>query len=217
MEVGNETHNNLMKSILCFGDSNTWGYNPINSTRFDFTIRWTGGLQNLLGAQYRIIEEGMRGRTASIGDPTKRYMNSKDYLIPCLYSHTPMDLVIVCLGTNDLNFRFNLTLEDIIKSMKEIIKIIKSTDRASCNPPKILLMCPVELYGVKGSYNEMSVENSKQLSKLYKKLADETNCYFFDAGSVARASPLDCAHLDETGHKEIAKALHNIIVNEIKL
>jgi len=46
-----------MKNILCYGDSNTYGYNPENGQRYDYNIRWTGILQNLLGLEYRVIEE----------------------------------------------------------------------------------------------------------------------------------------------------------------
>ena len=52
-----------MKTILCFGDSNTWGYNPENRQRFGPEERWTGILRNSLGEDYRVIEEGLNGRT----------------------------------------------------------------------------------------------------------------------------------------------------------
>ena len=42
-------------NILCFGDSNTHGYNPKDTTRFEKNIRWTGILQNLLGEKDYVI------------------------------------------------------------------------------------------------------------------------------------------------------------------
>ena len=47
-----------MKNILFFGDSNTYGYKPDKSGRYDYDVRWTGRIANLLGNEYNIIEEG---------------------------------------------------------------------------------------------------------------------------------------------------------------
>ena len=91
-----------MKTILCFGDSNTWGYNPENGQRFGPEERWTGILRNSLGEDYRVIEEGLNGRTTLWDDPIAGFKNGLDYLMPCLESHMPFDLITIMLGTNDL-------------------------------------------------------------------------------------------------------------------
>ena len=54
-----------MTTILCYGDSNTYGYNPVNGLRYPKDVRWTGVLQKLLGEQYAVIEEGCNGRTTA--------------------------------------------------------------------------------------------------------------------------------------------------------
>ena len=93
-----------MKTILCFGDSNTWGFNCLDLQddlpfRFDFQTRWTGILSATLGSQFRIIEEGLNGRTTVFDDPLLEHRSGKEYLAPCLESHSPLDLVILMLGT----------------------------------------------------------------------------------------------------------------------
>lgn len=98
-----------MKNILCYGDSNTWGYDAETKNRFPPDVRWTGILKRTLGEGYHVIEEGLNGRTTVWDDPIEGYKNGREYLIPCLESHRPLDLVIIMLGTNNLKKRFSLT------------------------------------------------------------------------------------------------------------
>ena len=202
-----------MKNILCFGDSNTYGYNPENKTRYDWNTRWTGRLQQLLGNDYRIIEEDCNSRTTFADDFVLPYNNARDYIVPCLISHTPLDLIIICLGTNDLKFRFNLTPLNVRKSMKALINIVRTTDYGTFGKaPKVLLMSPIriddEVENKKyANYNKESAKKSHELAVEYEDLAKEIDCYFFDAGSVAKASKKDYVHLTPEGHKAIADAL----------
>lgn len=98
-----------MKTIVCYGDSNTWGYDPVTMDRLPITQRWTGVLAQELGAGYRVIEEGLNGRTTVWDDPIEGYKNGKEYLIPCLETHRPIDLITILLGTNDLKMRFSVS------------------------------------------------------------------------------------------------------------
>ena len=61
--------NPTSKRILCFGDSNTWGYVPATGKRYPVGVRWTSLLQEKLGDGYEIIEEGLNSRTTDIDDP----------------------------------------------------------------------------------------------------------------------------------------------------
>jgi lysophospholipase L1-like esterase len=106
-----------MKTILCYGDSNTWGWDPISESRLDKDVRWPGVLQQELGDDYEVISEGLPGRTTVWTDPIEGHMSGKDYLIPCLHSHKPIDLVIILLGTNDLKHRFGVTAFDIAEGI----------------------------------------------------------------------------------------------------
>ncbi len=62
-----------MKTILCYGDSNTWGYKPDSNVlipvRYLYEIRWTGVLRSTLGDKYVVVEEGLNSRTTVINDP----------------------------------------------------------------------------------------------------------------------------------------------------
>ena len=208
-----------MKHILCFGDSNTYGFNPKNNGfRFDFDVRWTGILQKGLGANFRIIEEGYNGRTILTDDFMDNSKSSRNYISPCILSHRPLDLIIVCLGTNDLKRRFDLSAMDLARQMKELICIIRNQDYEDKPVPEILLMSPIELgdeialLGDGASFDEKSVRRSKELPKHYQELARTMKCRFFAASSAANPSKTDHIHLDEQGHKNLAHAL----IKEIK-
>ena len=202
-----------MKNILCLCDSNTYGYNSDGRIIFDFDTRWTGVLQKLLGNKYRIIEEGCNSRTTFIDDFALPYKNSADYIIPCLLSHAPLDLVIVMLGTNDLKKRFNLTPKNIKSSMSRLINTIKSIDFDTFGKtPKILLVSPIRIDRdvvnvINSNYDLESAKKSEELPNFYKELAENTGCYFFDAGSVAKPAKKDCVHMDANSHKLLAEAI----------
>jgi lysophospholipase L1-like esterase len=137
-----------MKSIVCFGDSNTWGYIPATGKRYPKEIRWTNILQQELGNEYEIIEEGLNGRTTVWDDPIDAdydaNRNGKAYLGACIKSHFPLDLIIIMLGTNDLKVRYSVTAEDIAKSAGRLAKMVNESDCGiDGKPPKVLLVSPV--------------------------------------------------------------------------
>ena len=110
-----------MKSILCFGDSNTWGADPVTAGRFSLHDRWPGVLRDELGDVFHVIEEGLGGRTTVWDDPIDEYRNGKHHLLPCLWSHMPLDLVIIMLGTNDLKGRVCRRATDIASGVNHLV------------------------------------------------------------------------------------------------
>ena len=70
-----------MKSILCYGDSNTYGLMPDSPDRYPRDVRWTGILQKKLGEDYYVIEEGLSGRTTLWDDPIEEHKNGKKYVL----------------------------------------------------------------------------------------------------------------------------------------
>ena len=115
-------YNEYMKNILCFGDSNKWGYSPQDGNRHPPEIRWTGVLQKSLGANYHVIEEGLNGRTTFIneeGEEARPLRSGSDVLQIILESHRPLDFVTIMLGTNDLKLEFNLSVEEIAQSNQD--------------------------------------------------------------------------------------------------
>lgn len=207
-----------MRNILCFGDSNTWGYIPGTGERYDRTIRWTGLLQLLLGQNYYIIEEGLNGRTTVWDDPVEEHKNGKEQLHVALQSHKPLDLVILMLGTNDLKTRYNVPTIDIQLSITLLISIIKqSCAGRDGKTPKILLLAPPHVEELT-QFSEMFIgaqEKSKLFASYYRATAQETNSYFLDIGSLAKPSTIDGIHFDSQGHNKLAHILTNMLKNSV--
>ncbi len=203
-----------MKTILCYGDSNTWGYIPGAGERFGREIRWCGVMREKLGEGYVVIEEGLNGRTTAHDDPQEAYRNGCDYLPPCLETHSPIDLVIIMLGSNDIKARFGFQAEDIAGGMEKLLGIIKGSEAGlEGKAPRILLLSPphvspqTELIDFIGRY-----EVSKRLGALYEQLASQYGCSFLDVSTVVGVSDLpDGLHLNEKAHAALGSALAGIV------
>lgn len=195
-----------MKHILCFGDSNTHGYIP-GGGRYNFQTRWTGLLSDLLGEEYRIIEEGLNGRTSSFDDPFDPYKNAMDYIIPCLQTHEPLDLTILMLGSNDMKSYLNPSVEKIAGSLSRLCQVILSTSGAP-----VLLVSPILLgdqmktSDFAASFPPSSVAMSHELSAALRQVADKLHIAFLDAAQITEPSPEDSLHLSPEGHRKLAQA-----------
>lgn len=196
--------------ILCYGDSNTWGSIPASDERFSSSVRWTGVLARELGSGYQVIEEGLGGRTTLWDDPIEGYKNGREYLIPCLDTHKPIDLVVLMLGTNDLKLRFSVSTYDIAASIAVLVEIIqKSATGVGSDPPKVLLIAPPPL-GALTEYTEMfegGLAKSRKLAAHYQRVAEEHRCAFLDAGQVIVSSDLDGVHFEADQHSRLGRAI----------
>jgi lysophospholipase L1-like esterase len=203
----------MKKRVLCYGDSNTWGSDPAGDERFGDDVRWTGVLAKNLGSDFTIIEEGLGGRTTVRDDPTDLYRNGKDYLIPCLLSQRPLDLVVLMLGTNDLKTRFHVSAWDIADGMRFLGNIILASQAGRDNkPPQLLLMAPPPLITTNLlPHFTGAVEKSEQLAKHYAEVAQELGCHFLNAGEFARTSDLDGVHWEASEHASLGKAVAEFI------
>jgi lysophospholipase L1-like esterase len=197
-------------SILCYGDSNTWGLDPGTGRRYDAATRWTGVLQAELGASFRIIDEGLNARTTIFTDPLAEYRNGKQMLIPCLETHKPLDIVVLMLGTNDLKYKFSATAYDIARGAATLVDIAqRSRTGPNDGAPRVLLVAPAPV-GRLSEFAEMfedAVPKSLRLASYYQAVAAELGCDFFDAGMVIRSSDLDGIHLDRDAHGALGKAV----------
>jgi lysophospholipase L1-like esterase len=201
-----------MKTIVCYGDSNTWGYNPSTQRRYAREERWPGVLRNELGSEYLVIEEGLGGRTTVWDDPIEGYKNGKEYLIPCLGTHCPIDLVIILLGTNDLKKRFSLTAFDIANGAGVLVQIVqKSTAGPDNQAPQVLLLAPPQIASLAGTqFVEMfedAEEKSKKLSRHYRWVAQELGCEFLDTAEIIVSSSIDAIHLEIEAHQNLGKTV----------
>jgi len=200
----------VVKSILCFGDSNTWGYDPVTNGRFDAETRWPRVLSQTLGPDHEVIEEGLGGRTTVWDDPLEGYRNGREYLIPCLESHRPLDLVIILLGTNDLKKQFSLSAYDIAQGVGVLVRVVQGSQSgpAGTGPPVLLLVPPPT--AALTEYAEMFEDagrKSQKFSEHYGKVAEELGCAYLDTSVVIVSSPLDGIHFEGGEHRKLGKAV----------
>ncbi|MBB3932131.1 lysophospholipase L1-like esterase [Kaistia hirudinis] len=204
-----------MSTILCYGDSNTWGATPQprrgDFGRFAADVRWPGVLRAHLGAGHTVIEEGLNGRTTCIEDPVEGYHKSGTaHLIVALESHQPLDLVIIMLGTNDLKARFAMQPVDVGFGMGKLAEIaLRSPFGPNGTAPEVLLVAPAP-FAKLSWFEEMftgGTEKSRHLAAEIAINAREKGVHFFDAGSVISSSDNDGIHLEADAHATLGKAL----------
>ncbi len=205
------------KRIVCFGDSNTWGYDPVTRLRYDADTRWPMRMQKILGDGYQVIEEGQNGRTIACEDPwewgTKKGM---DYVLPMVESQNPFDLLIIMLGSNDLKKKFHLPAGDIAGSLQNMLMRVMGYLRYQCHNTgaKILIVSPVHIGAdietspfAEFFDGKASIENSKGLARWYRLVAEQFGCEFMDASETAKPGTFDSLHMAPEGHRALAEAM----------
>lgn len=205
-----------MKNILCFGDSNTFGTNP-SGGRWPRNQRWTGILQERLGNEFYVMEEGLGGRTAAAEDFLEGDKNGQRHLPIALRSHRPLDLVILMLGTNDLKHRFGLLPRDIAAGAAQLGRMVETYDYGPGYPiPRVMLVSPILIgNGVENSpfsgFSAGAAAASRRLAPLYRAHAEAHSWLYLDAASAAGPSDLDQLHLEACGHRALAEAVEAVI------
>ena len=188
------------KVVLCFGDSNTWGRNPTDGSRYDSSQRWTGILQSNLGQDFYVIEEGLGGRTTDCENPGREGRDGFLYLKPCIESHEP-DIVILMLGTNDLKDFFDKSANDIVLSLESYCRHIQALDKKN----SLILVSPTGLsldapeFSHADQFSESSVLKASEFSAKIKLLAEKYSCEFLDASDFALLGN-DGLHWTEESH-----------------
>jgi lysophospholipase L1-like esterase len=212
--------NSSAKRILCYGDSLTWGYiSGSNHERLPSNQRWTGILQTRLGKNYEIIEEGLNSRTLESEDSRegKEGRDGSKYLIPCLDTHDPLDLVILFLGINELKDSYSKDIEGIEKIItdKYIKVILNRKSQFKSTFPKLLLVSPPAIdiskeYAFK-RYGR-SLDKSIELSTLYTKLAKEFNISFINSAEYISTGD-DGVHMTLESNSLFANQLFKIVIS----
>jgi lysophospholipase L1-like esterase len=201
-----------MPVVVCFGDSNTYGFDAATMGRLPKGVRWPGVLAAELGAGFEVIEEGLNGRTTIWDDPYLDGRNGRAYLLPCLRSHAPVDVVVIMLGTNDTKSIFGRSAAEIASGAQALID---STLRSATGPDggaaRVLLVCPPapgavtersDLWGF-GEARAKAV----QMPALYRTAATVTGAAFLDASLLVEVDPADGVHLTAAGHAALGSAV----------
>lgn len=212
------------RTIVCYGDSNTWGVigdwkdTGLPSSRYETTFRWPNVMGNKLGDDYIVVNEGLGGRTTIYTPSVKPWRNGETYLLPCLYTHRPVDLVIVMLGTNDLQQENLLTEDTLGDGIDRLIRMIQSTSDCGpeFKPPQVLILAPAEIKRSAASgrtdlYDKFHGERGLTLSKLfplvYRKVAQDRSCYFLNAAQYAEPCDADGVHFTPESHTRLGEAV----------
>lgn len=212
------------KTVLCYGDSNTYGLIPMTSpnsaSRYLPGERWTSILQNRLGDDFHVIEEGLSARTTVYDDPVEGlHKNGLNYLLPCLESHNPIDIFILMLGTNDLKNRFSAGPADVAAAILKLINLVQSAQvgpHGKC--PEIIIMSPVPIkeIGFLGEIFVGGAEKSLKLADKYWQIAHDVGAAFIDAGEFASCSLIDGVHYEADQHVNLGNAVADLILQYFK-
>ena len=209
-----------MKTILCFGDSNTHGTMPLrhlgDERRLGPSERWPGAMAALLGEGYRVIEEGHPGRTTVFADPIEGAHKSGLAVLPALLeTHRPIDIVVTMLGTNDLKARFGLPAGDIAAGMARLVEtILQSAAGPSGAAPAVIVVAPPPIRAT-GCLVEMfagGFEKAPLLAEKYRATIAAAGVSHLDGGSVATMSDQEGIHMDAEGHLALGAAIASAVL-----
>lgn len=200
-----------MAVVLCFGDSLTYGYDPVTGGRFDRADRWPEVMSGELGAGHTVISEALPGRTTVFDSPYADDRSGRALLGPILESHAPVDLVILMLGTNDLQVPLGLSARHSASGLWTLIDIVnRSGAGPGAGAPRCLVVSPppiVQAKGFMGVFYEGRDAESRELEVQFRVICQQTSTPFFAAGDVAQPSAVDGIHLDPDGQHALGHAL----------
>ena len=210
----------MSRTVVCYGDSNTWGYTPGSGVRFDEKTRWTGRLQTLLGKEYRVAECGMNARTTSFDDPFRDYLNGRHGLVHCMVAAKPVDLLIISLGTNDLKYgtvyRSAKGLDALLDVAVHANTYMPGSSPVYRDEPRILVISPIALHEEldrKFPGHEMNgkLDDSRKFAAVYREVCQKWQVYFLDAAQTASASEIDCVHMDAVSHAALTEEVDHAV------
>jgi len=207
----------MPKKILCYGDSNTWGYMPGTGERYPDDVRWTGVVSKLLKDDFVILEDGISGRTTCFDKGWGDCKNGRTGLGYALLSNYPLDGVVIMLGSNDIAEKdaayASFGCDELIRIIQNANNYFRVESPIFVNEPKILLVAPPLLHEDidKSSVIQMhgKYQESLKFKELYQNVAKNRNVEFLDAAQYTKASPIDCLHLDGKSHHNLGEAIAN--------
>ena len=208
------------RTLLCFGDSNTWGSEPATIARYPRAIRWPGVAAAALGAGWQVVEAGLNGRTTVFEDPLGDKLGLR-HLGPILESAAPVDAVVIALGTNDLKTRLSASAYEIAEGAGLLVdRVLASAAGPSGAAPAVLLVAPPPITDLAGwasrdpeAYKGIEEswlgarERSLRFATQYARVARVRGVPFLDAGEHVTTSPLDGIHWSPEGHAAFGRAV----------
>lgn len=203
-----------MKKILCYCDSNTFGFNPEDGSRFDENTRWTAILQKNLINDYEIIEEGMCDRTGFVNNSKGFLYSSQRHFPKYLSKSDNIDILILAIGTNDFQFQYDVSFKAVERGLNNLILTAKKKAKNIIIIPPVSLKESVLNGYFKIQFNEKSIIKSRKSATGYRKTSNIFNCHFFDVNKFASPSDKDGLHYDKEAHKLIADKLSEYIRKE---
>lgn len=199
-----------MKNILCFGDSNTYGLIPGVNGRYDWGVRWTSLLdRRVRKLGYRVVEEGLCGRTSIFEDAVRKGRKGIDWLPILLEAHSPIELVVIMLGTNDCKTYYHADADRITDGVEALVQLVKEYDPGI----DVLVVSPIALgegvgeEGYDPEFDPHSVQVSKQLPGSYRVMAANNQVEYLAASDYAKPSATDREHMDVEGHRRFAQGI----------
>ncbi|MEM8971007.1 MAG: GDSL-type esterase/lipase family protein [Pseudomonadota bacterium] len=212
-----------MATILCIGDSNTWGCPPFTDTttipdRLPKEQRWTGVLQSLVGPENEVIAEGLSGRTSVFDDPIEgTYKNASRTILASLDCQSPVGLVILMLGSNDFKVYFNSTSYTSARGILTLVEMIKGHYVLQSECPEILIVTPASILpqAEKEFWGDAHLRCSDH-GEYLQQIADRTGCFHFDANSVV-SNGEDGVHLDAGAHANLGSSLAPLVAKILNL
>lgn len=205
----------MVRTVLTFGDSNTYGTPPAHARgeyrRFGPESRWPTVMQAALGPKWTLVEDGLPGRTTNRADPVMGgHMDGQLGLRIALESNGPIDLLIIMLGTNDLQTQHAATVDQIVGGLAGLLAIARSEPyQLRHGGFDILLVAPPTVLE-QGTFRDTLLgahEKSRDLPFAIAQLADHWGVAFLDAGAHIKSSPLDGLHFEAQDHVTLGQAI----------
>lgn len=204
----------MVRRVLCYGDSNTWGFRPGRGERLAHDVRWPGVMANALTSDFAVLEDGLNGRTTVRDDPFETGRNGLASLVPSLERHRPLSLVILLLGTNDLMPKYGVATDEIAEGVGTLAETVRSSHVGpDGRAPAVLLMAPPPLADLRepDAFFAHARAKSLRLATHYRRIADRVGCPFFDTGRVITSSLTDGVHLDPAAHATLGRAVATVV------
>lgn len=209
-----------MTRVLVYGDSNSWG-TPSNGSgvRYDVKTRWPQVMATALG--WEVAEENLPGRTTRHDDDMMlgSAMNGLLHLPVALKSQSPVDWLLIMLGTNDFKARFEQDEATIAAGLMALVDCARRVGSGKAGwddvtPPNVAIIVPPALGKLADDATWARFAEWKGGGAVSRRLGDVVRVQarmrqvpVFDAGFVVRASRADPIHLDARAQRALGQAI----------